>query len=118
MPTHTTPAAYVASLDADRKKQFAKLRTFVRKALPGARETMAYKMPTYEIGDTRVAAIGAQKRYFALYLCESQALERQRADFAHLDLGKGCIRFRSFDELPADEAKDLLAAAADEARTT
>jgi len=43
------------------------------------------------------------------------ALERHRSKFAHLDVGKGCIRFRSVAKLPLPESRTLLADAAAEA---
>jgi hypothetical protein len=61
-------------------------------------------------------ATPAQKRYMALYLCESRALERRRGDFAHLELGKGCVRFKSMADLPVEATRALLAEAAEEAR--
>ena len=112
MATARTPAAYVAALEPERRREFAKLRAFVRKNLPKARETMSYKMPTYELAGQRVCAIAAQKRYLALYLCESRALDRQRRDFSHLDVGVGCIRFRSTSELPLAASRTLLGVAA------
>ncbi len=117
MPTRpTTTAAYVSRIAASRQPDFTALRDLVKQALPKARETMSYKMPTYEIGEARVCAIAAQARHFSLYLCESPALERHRGEFEHLDLGKGCIRFRSFDDLPKATTRKLLREAARDAR--
>jgi len=98
---------YLASLPPKKRPEFEALRDWVREVLPNARETMGYKMPTYE-GRGKICAIAAQKRHFALYLCESDTLERHRAAFDHLNVGKGCIRFTRFDDLPRDAARRVL----------
>ena len=107
MPSHDTVEGYLAALDPERRREFERLRSWVRKTLPAAKETMGYRMPTYE-GRERICAIAAQKRHFALYVCATDALERHRDDFAHLDVGKGCIRFVCVDDLPRGAARRVL----------
>lgn len=109
----TTVRAYLDALETGRRHEFEQLRDWVSGVLPEARETMAYKVPTYE-GAAPVCAIAAQKHHFALYVCETDVLERHRADFADLDLGKGCIRFRRVEDLPRRAARRLLREAARE----
>ena len=77
MPSPDTVERYLAALDPERRSEFERLRRWVRRTLPDAKETMGYRMPTYE-GRERICAIAAQKRHFALYVCESEALERHR----------------------------------------
>jgi len=108
-----TVPAYVASLPSAKRAEFEQLRDWVRNVLPDAAETMAYKMPTYE-GSEKICAIAAQKRYFALYVCDTDTLERHRSEFDHLNVGKGCIRFAHFDDLPRGAARRVLREAARE----
>ena len=108
MPTKpTTVPAYVASLPSDKRQEFEVLRKWVRGVLPRATETMGYKVPTYE-GREKICAISAQKRYFALYLCDTDALDRHRAAFEHLNVGKGFIRFAHMKDLPRGAARRML----------
>jgi len=109
----TSISAYLASLEPERRREFERLRAWVRKVLPNAKETMAYKMPTYE-GREPICSIAAQKRHFALYVCELDVLDQYRDDFAALDVGKGCIRFAHVADLPRTAARKLLRAAARE----
>jgi len=106
-------SAYLASLEPARRKEFERLRAWVRKVLPNAKETMAYKMPTYE-GREPICSIASQKRHFALYVCELGVLDQYRDDFAELDVGKGCIRFAHVADLPRTAARKLLREAARE----
>jgi uncharacterized protein YdhG (YjbR/CyaY superfamily) len=103
----TSVSQYLQGLDPERRQALSELRNWVRLVLPDARETLLYRMPTYELGRP-VCAIAAQKHHLALYVCEAPALERHRACFSHLSLGKGCIRFRRFSDLPRDAVRRLL----------
>ena len=93
-----TVSQYVASLVAARRKEFTELRELVSKALPETKLTMSYGMPTWEIGGP-VCAAASQKRYLALYVCELESLDRHRGAFAHLDVGKSCIRFKTIEAM-------------------
>ena len=63
---HSMPAkersvrAYLAALPPERRKEFARLRAWVRKVLPAAKETMGYRMPTYESREP-ICAIAAKR---------------------------------------------------------
>jgi uncharacterized protein YdhG (YjbR/CyaY superfamily) len=109
----TSVPEYLASLPSGKRAEFEALRDWVRGVLPDAAETMSYKMPTYE-GRERICAIAAQKRYFALHICETDTLERHRSEFEHLNVGKGCIRFAHLRDLPRGAARKLLREAARE----
>lgn len=109
----TTVPGYVRSVAADRRGELEELRAWVRGVLPAARETMSYRMPTYEAGDgALICAIAAQKHHLALYVCQPQVLARHREAFSRLDVGKGCIRFRHLTALPRTAARKLLRDAA------
>ena len=113
----TTVGAYLKGVDAARRDDFAELRKLVRRVLPKAKETMSYRMPTYELG-APVCAIAAQKQYLALYVCETDALDDFRGDFAHLNVGKGCIRFKRLEDLPRKPATAVLREAAKRIRAS
>jgi hypothetical protein len=105
----STVSGYVRSVAADRRREFEELRDWVRGVLPAARETMSYRMPTYEASDGGlICAIAAQKHHLALYVCQPELLARHREAFSHLDVGKGCIRFRHLADLPRTATRKLL----------
>jgi uncharacterized protein YdhG (YjbR/CyaY superfamily) len=108
--------AYINALDADRKAALTTLRAVVRKCLPGADECIQHGMPAYVKGDRMVCAIASQKQYMALYVCEGDGLDDHRADFAHLNVGKGCIRFRRLEDLPMKSVQKVLKAAGKRAK--
>ena len=102
---------YFAALPPGRREALGALRELVGKCLPRARETMHYKMPTWEL-DGPVCAIASQKQHLALYLCDVPVLDDFRDELSHLNLGKGCVRFRSLDELPKMTVRAMLREAA------
>ena len=103
-----TIGEYMKSLEAGRRHQLQELRSWISDALPEAKETMSYGMPTWEIAGEKVCAAASQKSYLALYFCELPVLDRHRDAFSHLDVGKSCIRFRELDALPHATLKKML----------
>jgi uncharacterized protein YdhG (YjbR/CyaY superfamily) len=100
-------AAYFKSLDAPTRAVLTELRSWVLKAAPHASETMLYKMPTYLLGEVWVS-YKAQKNYFSLYVCETRVVAKHAKALAHLDVGKGCIRFKKIEQLPKKEMLEIL----------
>ena len=126
----TTPAGYLASLTPERRKVMAAVRTVVKKRLPkGYVETMNWGMLSYEIPlrsrypDTynkqplMYLALAAQKNNYALYMTSASAdkalMSRLAAAYKaagrRLDMGKGCLRFKTLEELPLGVIGDLVA---------
>ena len=125
----TTPAAYLASLPVERRKVLAAVRAVVKKHLPkGYEETMNWGMLAYEIPLSRYPdtynkqplmylALAAQKNNYALYLTSiaSDTVLMGRLTAAYkaagkkLDMGKGCLRFKTLEELPLDVLADMVA---------
>jgi len=131
-----TPAAYLASLPADRRKVIAAVRDVIRRHLPtGYVETMNWGMLAYEVPLARYPktyngqplmylAIAAQKNNYALYLTSAASREplmkkletAYRAAGRKLDMGKGCLRFKTLEELPLDIVAELVASTSVEQR--
>ena len=132
----TTPAAYLASLPAERRKVLSAVRSVIRKHLPkGYVESMNWGMLAYEIPLSRYPdtynkqplmylALAAQKNNYALYLTSVSSdkglMDRLGAAYKaaghKLDMGKGCLRFKTLDELPLDVIADMVASTTVERR--
>lgn len=102
----TTVAGYLDELPEDRRAALAQLRKLIRKVAPKAVESMQYGMATYAMGDM-LCALASQKGYMALYV-GGAALVAHRQKLKGLNCGKGCIRFKSIDDLPLDEVTVIL----------
>jgi len=131
-----TPAAYLASLPAERRKVIAAVRAVIRKKLPkGYVEALNWGMLSYEIPLKRhpdtynkqplmYLALAAQKNHYAFYTTnvrhDKALLARVTAGFKaagkKLDMGGGCIRFKALEDLPLKVIGDIVAATSVEER--
>ena len=70
---------------------------------------MAYGMPSYRRADGEVeVAFASQKQYISLYILKSSVLDKYRLELGHLDLGKGCIRYRKPHQIDFHMVTKLL----------
>lgn len=120
---------YIKSLPADRRKDIERARKLVNDHLPkGYAERLAGKLIAWEIPladypgtynkqPLAYICLAPQKNYNALYLtgCYIEPAQQQRLVDAYrragrkLDMGKSCLRFGSYDELPAGVLGELIA---------
>ena len=125
----TTPAGYLASLPPERRKVIAAVRKLVKQNLPdGYVETMNWGMLCYEIPlktypvtynkqPLMYMALAAQKNNYAIYMMNvygdtklmDKLVAAYKASGTRLDMGKGCLRFKSLDELPMDVIGEIVA---------
>jgi len=118
----TTVAEYLAALPADRRRVVEAIRNLIRAHVPdGYREgiwwgCIGWSVPLERFPDTYngqplgYVAIAANKNYYSLHLTmlymDPKREAAFRAAFAKagrkLDMGKGCVRFRSLDDLLFD----------------
>ncbi len=97
---------YIQALPSDRAAALTALRILVRDALLEARETMRYRMPTYEM-DEVVCSFASQKHYMSLYL-DTGLVEEHRKQLGKLDVGKSCVRFKRLTDLPLEVVRQIL----------
>jgi len=124
-----TVDAYLKSLPEDRRKDINTVRDVVRKHLPkGYVEQMDFGMicycvpldrypETYNAHPLCYAGLAAQKHYNSVYLMgiygDCANAKKFKAAFEKagkkLDMGKGCVRFKSVDDLELKAIADTIA---------
>lgn len=127
-----TVAEYIAELPEDRRAAITKLRAVIRKNLPkGFVEQMNYGMIGYVVphklypagyhcepsSPLPFAGLASQKNYIALYLMtvyQAPGMEAWiRGEFQakgkRLDMGKCCLRFKKFEDIPLDVIGESIA---------
>jgi hypothetical protein len=117
-------------LPADRRREVRRLRALIRKHLPrGYEEVIVKNMLVYQVPWSRFqetnnkqplwyVALASQKSYLSLHLLsvygDAKQAERLKQGFRaagkKLDMGKGCVRFQSTDDLPLGVIGELVAA--------
>ena len=99
--------AYLESLAPERRTALAQLRSLVFRVAPAAKETMKYKMPTYEYEGETLCAFASQKHYMSVYL-DTELVEKHRTELERLSVGKSCVRFKRLEQLPLDAIRLIL----------
>ena len=95
-PAIATVDAYLAAQPAPTRKTLERVRSAVRKALPGCEETISYGMPTYKRDGRAVFYFAAWLEHFAVYPAYAPVVEAVREDLARIEgttVAKGTIRF-------------------------
>jgi uncharacterized protein YdhG (YjbR/CyaY superfamily) len=87
--------SYLAQVPEGRRAVLAGMREVCRRLLVGFAESMNYGMPSYSRDGIAEIAWASQKRYISLYVMRADVLDAHRGQLAGLDVGKGCIRYRS-----------------------
>ncbi len=90
------------------------MRDACRTLLAGLAESMRYGMPAYSRdGVAEIArARASQKRYISLYVMRADVLNAHRSQLADLDVGKGCILYRSPAAVDFTVVRSMLTAVA------
>jgi hypothetical protein len=118
----TAADALIAALPEPRRSEIGKVDRFIRETVPslerGAGGGMIgygpfhYRYASGREGDTWKIALSSRAQYISLYTCAADArghvAERYRDRLPAADIGKGCVRFRRFDDLDPAAVRDLL----------
>ena len=90
-----TVTEYLQEVPEKRQPALSQLRQLCLEKLAGYEESMEYGMPSYKKKDGEVeVAFASQKNYISLYILKEEVLDKYRKNLAHLNLGKGCVRYR------------------------
>ena len=100
--------AYVAGFPEPTRTVLGELRDLVRAAIPGATETMAYGIPTFDLHGKHVVHVAGYARHVGLYPTPS-GMEAFEVDLAPYRSGKGTARFPLDAPLPADLIRRIVA---------
>ncbi|MFV7235644.1 MULTISPECIES: DUF1801 domain-containing protein [Flavobacterium] len=128
----TSIEAYLREIPQERKSAFLRLRKTILKNIPkGFVEQISYGMVGYVVPHSiypngyhcepklplPFISIASQKNFIALYhmgiyanpeLLNWFVTEYQKHSTQKLDMGKSCIRFKKFDQIPFDLIAELV----------
>jgi len=99
---------YLATLDGPQRDALERLRRVLRRAAPLAEECISYGIPTLRLDGRLILSFGAWKAHCAFY--PGSIVERFSAELSGYDTGKGTIRFRSDQPLPAALVRRIVKA--------
>ncbi|HLL05688.1 MAG TPA: SRPBCC domain-containing protein [Myxococcaceae bacterium] len=103
--------AYLASVsDPVAKKTLGALRLQLRKLLPGATETISYRMPAFKIDGDVVAGFAFFKNHCGYYPFSGSVVPALKPELEGYSTSKSGVTFRPDEPLPAKLVKRLVQA--------
>ncbi len=91
---------YIASQPEAVQAILGRVRSIIRKAVPGAQEIISYKMPTYTLHGNRLLYFAVWKHHYSIYAATEQVLAAFQDELASYEVDKGTIRFPLSEPVP------------------
>jgi uncharacterized protein YdhG (YjbR/CyaY superfamily) len=92
---------YIAAQPASARSVLERVRAIVRKALPGAEETISYQIPAYCLHGRVAIYFAGWKEHFSLYPLGELVVAELGDELAPYEQSKGTIRFPLSRPVPA-----------------
>jgi uncharacterized protein YdhG (YjbR/CyaY superfamily) len=91
---------YIASQPEAVQGVLTRVRSTILKAVPGAREGISYKMPTYILYGVRLLYFAVWKQHYSIYAATEQVVASFHDELAPYEVDKGTIRFLLSEPVP------------------
>jgi uncharacterized protein YdhG (YjbR/CyaY superfamily) len=91
---------YIASQPRAAQGLLKRVRSAIRKAVPGAEEVISYKMPTYKLHGDRMLFFAGWRQHYSLYPASERLVAAFEDDLAPYEVKKGTIRFPLSEPVP------------------
>ena len=96
----TSVDEYIASHPEAVQRVLKRVRSTIRKAVPGAEEMISYKIPTYKLDGRPVIYFAGWKEHYSLYPSGDRLVLAFKDDLAKYEVSKGTIRFPLSEPVP------------------
>ena len=91
---------YIAAQPAAAQGVLERVRSAIRKAVPGAEEVISYQIPAYKLHGDRVLYFAAWKQHYSLYPATGRVIAAFKDDLAPYQVNKSTIRFPLSQRVP------------------
>ena len=92
---------YIASFPRAAQEVLERVRSTIRKAVPGAEEAISYRIPTYKLHGRYVIYFAGWKQHYSLYPANERLVSAFKKDLAPYEVNdKGTIRFPLSEPVP------------------
>jgi uncharacterized protein YdhG (YjbR/CyaY superfamily) len=92
---------YITTHPKDVQAILQRVRSAIRKALPGVEEVISYQIPAYKLHGGAVLYFAGWKQHYSLYPATDPLVEAFKDELAPYKVGKGTIRFPLSQPVPA-----------------
>ena len=93
-------AAYIAAFPPPVRAALKRVRSIIRKAVPGADEVISYQIPAYKLHGRTVLYFAAWKEHYSVYPSNTRLVAAFKNELAGYELSKGTIRFPLSEPVP------------------
>jgi len=91
-----------------------RVRSTIRKAVPGAEEVISYKIPAYKLQGGPVLYFAGWRKHYSLYPATAGVVAAFKDDLAPYEVNKGTIRFPLSHPVPVKLIERIAKARAKE----
>jgi uncharacterized protein YdhG (YjbR/CyaY superfamily) len=91
---------YIASQPKAVRGVLKRVRSTIRKAVPGSEEVISYKIPTYKLHGDPVLYFAGWNQHYSLYPATAHVVAAFKAHLAPYKVSKGTIRFPLSEPVP------------------
>jgi uncharacterized protein YdhG (YjbR/CyaY superfamily) len=91
---------YIASQPEAVQRVLKRVRSTIRKAMPGAEELISYKIPSYKLHGGPVLYFAGWKQHYSLYPATDRVVAAFKDDLEPYEVSKGTIRFPFSQPVP------------------
>jgi uncharacterized protein YdhG (YjbR/CyaY superfamily) len=98
---------YIDAIPAEQRPLFDRLQSLVLELYPDAEVVISYQIPTYKARGGRVS-LGLWKDGVSLYTTDPQHIEEFKSRQPTIKTGKASVNFRLTDELPEEDARQVI----------
>jgi uncharacterized protein YdhG (YjbR/CyaY superfamily) len=91
---------YIASQPEAVRGVLGRVRSAIRKAVPGAEEVISYKIPAYKLPSGPVLYFAGWRQHYSLYPATERLVTAFKDELAPYEVSKGTIRFPLSQPVP------------------
>jgi uncharacterized protein YdhG (YjbR/CyaY superfamily) len=91
---------YIAAQPEPMQGVLKRVRSAIRKAVPGAEESISYNIPTYKLRGGRVLYFAGWKHHYSIYPATGPLVAAFKDELARYEVRKGTIRFPLSQPVP------------------
>lgn len=91
---------YIATHPEEVQPILQRVRSTIRKAVPGAEEVISYQIPVYKVNGSYVVYFAGWKQHYSLYPAPARLVAAFKDDLAPYEVNKGTIRFPLSQPVP------------------
>ena len=91
---------YIAAQPEGVRPILKRVRSTIRKAVPGAEEVISYQIPAYKLPAGAVLYFAGWKQHYSLYPATAGLVATLQDDLAPYKISKGTIRFPLSEPVP------------------